>query len=340
MNYFNGSVSSSTEYKNSLSYPHEVDETAKIILTKLMEHRRMIEVKSGCAPDCDECHQPHLEKVSQSILNQQPIRFVLPAFPGKSPNPAKVLGYLPDMAEQQALIFLNALCDRIQDIYSPGAELIICSDGRVFSDVIGIPESKITAYQREIERLIKELNLNNLSTFNLDDIMPFDKGFDSTREELVEQFGQDLDELRKKVKRGAAEFSSKEDREANRMYSGLTRFLVEDAMIPGQTRSKNSIQKECRKKAYQAIIRSNAWTGLIAEKFPEAIRLSIHPQVCGSQKIGIQLLGTETWLTPWHGVALYTGDKYVLMKHSEAKNLDVELVNDESGRPSYYKFIQ
>lgn len=318
----------------------EVSEQAERILTKVMQYRRMMESENHCdSSDCTTCHSPHINKVLTAIQQQQKIKFVLPAFPGKSPNPAKVLGFLPDMAEKKALSFLNNLCLQIQEIYEPGAEVIICSDGRVFSDVVGIPENYITAYQLEIDHIIRTMNLTSLSTFNLDNIF-IDANFDEARIELLESYGQDLEHLKNKVKKGGSESSTPEDKEAHRMYCGLTKFLVEDLLFPGQTRSKSSIQKECKTKAYQAIIRSNAWTDLIAEKFPEAIRLSIHPQVCGSKKIGIQLLGIETWMTPWHGVAVNTGNEFVLMKHKEVQKLPAKLIQDENGRPSHYELIQ
>lgn len=326
---------------NELIKPISVDEAtnlAKNILTKVMQFRRMVESKNTCSATCKKCHKPHLDKVVTAIIQKKKIRFVLPAFPGKSPNPAKVLGHLPDMAEKQALKFLNSLCKQIQEIYEPGAEVIICSDGRVFSDVVGISEKDVTSYQIEIDRLIEELNLTSLSTFNLDDIN-INNDFDQARSKLIKNYGQDLKSLKDKIKKGGKDSYNPEEIEANRMYCGLTRFLVEDRMVPGQTRSKSSIQKECKEKAYLAIIRSNAWTALIAEKYPQAIRLSIHPQACGSKKIGIQLIGVETWMTPWHAVAVDTGNKFILMKHREAKKLNTKLVQDKNGRSSHYELI-
>lgn len=58
----------------------------------------------------------------------------LPAFPFKSPNTqSKVLGKLPDKGEEFALAHLNGLCLAVKDIYEPGAELVIISDGLVYN---------------------------------------------------------------------------------------------------------------------------------------------------------------------------------------------------------------
>lgn len=121
------------------------------------------------------------------------------------------------------------------------------------------------------------------------------------------------------------------------MYCGITRFLVEDASFPGQTKSRSAIQKECKGKAYEVMRRSNAWSELIARRFPDAVRLSIHPQVCGSKKLGIRLVGTESWMTPWHGVAVKKSEGFILLKRTVAESLGARLVFSANGRPSHFE---
>lgn len=310
---------------------------ARAILSEITRFRRMAYSEHSCFPgDCGGCESPHLPKVMEAVRSGQKVRFVLPAFPGKSPNPAKVLGVLPDMAEKQALIFLNGLCERIEKIYTLGAEIVICSDGRVFNDVIGIRDEDLTAYQKELAKLIQDLGLTNLTTFDLDSVYP-GYNFDLLRVGLVQKYGKPVEHFRAKVKRGGKESAVREDRDAHRLYCGTTRFLVEDAHYPGQTKSKNALQKECRAKAYELMRKSNAWTDLIAEQFPEAVRLSIHPQDCASEKLGIQLLGASNWMTPWHGVAVKLGSHFVLMKRSRAEELGAKLIFDGEGKPSHFR---
>ena len=257
----------------------ELSEEAKAekLLSEVIRFRRMAHSKASCFPgDCPHCMEPHLPKVLNAIRAKKKIRFVLPAFPAKSPNPSKVLGVLPDMAEKEALSFLNGLCDRIKGHYNPGAEIIICSDGRVFNDLIGILDENLTAYQNQIGKLIKDMGLVNLSTFDLHSVYPGDD-HDRLRADLMSKYGRPLEQLRELVKRGGKESASREERDTHRHYCGTTRFLVEDFSFPGQTKSKNALQKESRAKAYEVLRRSNALTELIAERFPDAIRLSIHP---------------------------------------------------------------
>lgn len=310
-------------------------ELAKCLLVDVMRFRRMAAHEAPCTPeDCQACQAPHLPKVAAALAQGKPLTFVLPAFPGKSPNTAKVFGPLPDMAERCALEHLQSLCDRIKRTYPPGAHMILCSDGRVFNDVVGMRDQDITAYQHEISRLIEGLGLTSLSTFNLEDLYA-STDYEGLRRHLIEQYGESLDVLQASVRRGKSPDASIEDRESNRLYRGITRFLVEDALHPGQTQSRTRIQKECRTRAYVVIQRSKAWGELIAQKFPDAIRLSIHPQGCGSKKLGIRLMEPDNWQTPWHGVAVQVGPRFVLLKRAQAEGLGAHLAS-RFGRPSHF----
>jgi len=290
----------------------------------------------SAADPCAECLAPHLPKVIAAVKANAPVVFVLPAFPGKSPNPNKVLGHLPDMAERRALQFLGHLCERVKRVHAPGARVVLCSDGRVFSDVVGMNEEHVSAYQQEICRIIEELGLSHLiSTFNLDDLFG-GLTFTEMREQLMARHAQPLEALQEKVRRGGKPGSDRESDDAHRMYCGITRFLVEDAARPDQTMSRTAIQKECKVRAYEVIRRSNAWSSVVESQFPDAVRLSIHPQACGATKLGIRLMEADSWMTPWHGVAVKAGDRFFLLKRSQAEALGAAMVQS-GGRPSHYE---
>jgi pyoverdine/dityrosine biosynthesis protein Dit1 len=319
--------------------PSDIDltiELAKRILGEFMSFRRVQKLSDSCGDlYCIRCSSPHLSKAVLAIKRNEPVTFVLPAFPGKSPNLEKVFGPLPDYAEQLSLHFLGELCLRIKNYYSPGIKIILCSDGRVFSDLVGMKECHVTDYQIELKKLIEEMSHSDIMTFNLDDFYG-ELNFGQMRDELMKRYGNSLDFLKHKIKNGTNASASPEEQEANRMYCGITRFLFEDSIHPEQTKSRTAIQKESRAKAYEVIRRSNAWSELIAERFPEAVRLSIHPQTCGAKKLGIRLIGNESWMTPWHGVAVETKSGFVLLKRSEAEALGAKLIYSSSGRPSHY----
>jgi pyoverdine/dityrosine biosynthesis protein Dit1 len=325
---------------NHSSQSAYVMEMAKRILAEVMIFRRVPGTMPSCRNiDCQKCTSPHLPKIISAVRNQKPVTFVLPAFPGKSPNPEKVLGPLPDLAERLALRFLNRLCHRVKKIYTPGIKIILCSDGRVFSDVVGMAEKHVSAYQAELDYFIKEMSLTGLSTFNLDDCYDH-RNFNQMRDELMARYGKSLDFLKQKIRNGTNPLASPDEQEANRMYCGITRFLFEDAIHKSQNKSRTTIQKEARDKAYEVIRRSNAWSDLIEEYFPEAVRLSIHPQTCGAKKLGIRLIGNESWMTPWHGVAVESQSGYVLLKRSEAEAIGAKLMYSADGRRSHYTLVE
>jgi pyoverdine/dityrosine biosynthesis protein Dit1 len=268
----------------------------------------------------------HRERVARFVSRGVPVDFVLPAFPGKSPNKSKVIGVVPDLAEQLSLNFLRKICDQIQRIYAPGARIIICSDGHVFSDLVHIPDSDIVIYQAKLTVMMGETGPKTLGVFSLDREYG-GRPYDEMRLLLMQRYGDGVAELKRQV-RGGGDLLT--------LYRGITRFLLDDADRLDHKKSRAALQRECRERAYGVIQRSRAWGRLIAERFPEAVRLSIHPQPCGSGKLGINLLeASDNWITPWHGAAVEVGGRFVLMKRYQAEALGAELVYLH-GRPSHY----
>lgn len=301
-------------------------ELASDILMVLSQHQRLARGVACASRPCQTCIAAHRERVARFVARGATVDFVLPAFPGKSPNRSKVIGVAPDMAEQLSLDFLRKICDQIQEFYSPGARIIICSDGHVFSDLVHIADSDITRYQAELRAMIRHTGPRSLNVFGLDREYR-GRTYDKMRLLLMERYGDGVDELKRQVRAGGDLLT---------LYRGITRFLLEDADRPGHKKSRAALQRECRKRAYGVMQRSRAWGRLIAQRFPEAVRLSIHPQPCGSDKLGINLLeASDNWITPWHGTAVDIGGRFVLMKRYQAEALGADLVALH-GRPSHY----
>lgn len=302
-------------------------ETSSDILMVLMQHQRLAKEGTCTSRPCESCLAAHRERVTRFVSRGVAVDFALPAFPGKSPNRSmKVIGTAPDMAEQLSLDFLREICDQIQQIYAPGARIIICSDGHVFSDLVHIADSDITFYQAQLRGMIGETSPGPLHVFGLDGEYE-GHTYEKMRLLLMERYGEGVDELKRQVQEGGGLLT---------LYRGITRFLLEDADRPGYKKSRAALQRECRERAYGVMQRSKAWGRLIAERFPEAVRLSIHPQPCGSAKLGINLMeNSDNWITPWHGTAVDVGGRFVLMKRYQAEASGADLVYLH-GRPSHY----
>ncbi|MFJ9691118.1 L-tyrosine/L-tryptophan isonitrile synthase family protein [Kitasatospora sp. NPDC101183] len=310
--------------------PDAIPETAEAarlaerVLALLLPHRRAADPAADARP---EQFPLQLAQVTAFIRAGEPILLTLPGFPCKSPNPAKVLGHLPDEGERLSLAFLDGLCAEIGCLHAPGARLLICSDGHVFGDLIGVPDDHIDAYSDELARMIRREGLTRLSVFDLRDVLG-DLPHDDKRARVHARYAPSLERLREQVVA---------DEDTRRLYLGITRFLVEDtAAFPG---TRSALQRDCRRRAYGVIQRSRAWGELIAEHHPAAVRLSIHPQPVGAPKFGIRLLAADdAWTTPWHSCALQHPDgRWELLRHESAARLGRPALRD--GRPSHFEAL-
>ncbi|MFD7233850.1 L-tyrosine/L-tryptophan isonitrile synthase family protein [Streptomyces syringium] len=307
-----------------------IEPVAVAILREILAHQRRMR-GGGCTGEvCPQCVGHHLNAVRSAVEDGRRIDFVLPAFPTKSPNPAKVIGPLPDLAEELALRFLNSLCERITEIHPPGAAILICSDGRVFNDLLGVSDENVSGYAQALDAMITGIGATHLEQFTLDDVYD-GAGHEDMRAMLAAGYAPTIEELREEVRNGGAPLA---------MYRGITRFMLEDLSGPHYTGTRSALQRHCRALAYRVIQRSRAWGGLLDGLFPAAVRLSIHPQPCATDKIGILLADTpDAWLTPWHSVAVESGGRFTLMKRAEAEEAGAKLAFT-AGRPSHYALEQ
>jgi pyoverdine/dityrosine biosynthesis protein Dit1 len=294
------------------------------IVDLLYEHRRALEPGQ---PGIEAwLHPEHRRRVSAFVRAGEPVHFVLPAFPAKSANPLKVVGDRPDVGELLSLRFLDDLCAQIARHHRPGARLTICSDGRVFSDLVGVSDEAVTRYRADLLTLIERHRLGHLDLIDLDHLYPR-QSYDAVRDALVARHGQALPELRTELLASTAGVG---------LLNGIHRFLLEDLAAARPELSRSRARALTREQAYRTIQRSNAWSRAVAERFPAAVRLSIHPQLPGSPKLGIVLLpAADVWRTPWHGVVLDTGTEFRLVRRVDAARSGARLVTLD-GRPAYF----
>ncbi len=305
----------------------DVHAVSAAILKQIFQHRKLIAPAHDCETGaCKACINLHINKVEHFVAAGKPIHFVLPAFPAKSPNPQKTLGKLPDLGEEIALLTLQGLCDEIKAIYPPGAHVTICSDGRIFSELVEVSDADITAYVAHLRGMIAAAGIEQVEILNLEELLPgYD--FDAARAHVLGVYAEPIEDLHARLKTSEAFVH---------LFNGIHRFIVEDRLVlhPELSASKN---KELSKSiALQVIQHSNAWTRFLAQIYPEALRLSIHPYHPHSDKIGVQLTrATDNWLTPWHGVIVLGDDGYTLMKRKQALEMGAQPVARD-GRDDHF----
>lgn len=307
----------------------QLEEIGRAVIAKIFQRRCLVDDTSEADCASEEEIEPHLGRVMLAVNSNKPIEMVLPAFPGKSPNRQKTLSHLPDYAERCAIDQLNYLCEEIRALHPAGAKIKICSDGYVFSDVVKIPDSQVKDYTDAVGEYCFANYPGVFSMYDLIDEFKDLKCLHSMREELIVRYGVSFMTLKTRVK---------EEKEAGSMYKGITRFLCEDyAGLPDfKGWSNTQIQKAARAAAYRVMQRSEAWSELLNENFPNFIRLSIHPQFRVSKKIGIRLVPTsDLWRTPWHSVAVKTGERVQLERRSNVDERFNSLVFN-GGVPCHY----
>jgi len=297
------------------------------ILKIVFNHRKISGFDKDCrGENCEICIAKQLANVDYFVSAGQPVHFILPAFPAKSPNKTKVLGELPDLGEETAFITLENMCSEISDAYPPGARVTICSDGRIFADLVGVGDDEVTRYGRHLQMMIDELQLKNIDLINLEDLLP-EKSFSAARSLVIEKYAEKFEDLQAKLKT---------DDEFKQLFNGIHKFISEDRIALEPEKSKSRVKEESKPIALKVIQHSNAWTRFLSVYFPESVRLSIHPYGSHAEKIGVRLTkAADNWLTPWHGVMVLTADGYQLMKRRDAEQLNARLVTKNS-RGYYY----
>ncbi|KAI2601828.1 Pyoverdine/dityrosine biosynthesis protein-domain-containing protein [Hypoxylon sp. NC1633] len=268
----------------------------------------------------------------------------LPAFPFKSPNTStKVLGRLPDKAEEFALAHLNGLCAAIGDIYAPGARLMIVSDGLVYNDLLGVPDKDVWAYGEALRAIKARGDFRHIEFCRLKDLVHIDVPSEldeiryvanatNFRHALLKQFGQPDYNVSLKIS---------EDEDTCLTYRGYIKFLetdLQDVYPIGEGRSKSKYKRGIEYIAKQMLMRGDAFARAVRERFPDRLRLSIHPST-GENKIPISLLPTDTpFTTPWHCSIAFRLDGTTTTGHRSEFDADdtFELMYEDS-RPSYFR---
>ncbi|KAF4345084.1 spore wall maturation DIT1 [Fusarium beomiforme] len=287
-----------------------------------------------------------LSVVGKFVASGARVEMCLPAFPFKSANKAyKVFGILPDKAEEIALDRLNTMCIRIGEIYQPGAQCTIISDGVVYNDLLSISDRDTWAYGQALRELASKKAFQYIGFSRIRDLVDFPLPAEmqeiayvanatNFRRALLNRFGKDDIDIDKEIE---------VDADIKMTYLGYRRFLESDLkhIFPvGNGRTANAYRRDVRYLAKQMLIRGYAFAAAVKHGFPNHLRLSIH-QSTGEHKISMSLLNTKTgFTTPWHCcVALTaTGEWTSAPKGEYLKDPNMKIIH-ENGRPSYFQEI-
>ncbi|KAF4454196.1 putative ABC1 transport protein [Fusarium austroafricanum] len=287
-----------------------------------------------------------LSVVDKFVAAGSRVEMCLPAFPFKSANKAyKVFGILPDKAEEVSLDRLNTMCIRIGEIYTPGAQCTIISDGVVYNDLLSISDRDTWAYGQALRELATKKGFQHIGFSRIRDLVDFPLPAEmqeiayvanatNFRRTLLNRFGKDDIDIDKEIENNP---------DTKMTYLGYRRFLESDLkhIFPvGDGRTANAYRRDVRYLAKQMLIRGYAFAAAVKHGFPNHLRLSIH-QSTGEHKISMSLLNTKTgFTTPWHcSVALMANGEWTSAPMGEFQKDPNMKVIYENGRPSYFQEI-
>ncbi|GMF09942.1 unnamed protein product [Phytophthora lilii] len=192
--------------------------------------------------------------IDRFVDRKEPITIVLPGFPTKTPNHGdKVLGPLPDRAEELALARLEKFCTSIEEVYPVGCKVTIFSDGRVFGDLVGAPLENIRAYKNGLNKLVKEAGHTHIQFDGLENYTKTDNPV----QEVLERFGinqMDMD----------ARIANEPDIGNN--FRSFSQFMERDMADRWEGKSEAEMRKGCDDVARKMMLRNVGFSSLVAEE--------------------------------------------------------------------------
>ncbi|KAL4945553.1 hypothetical protein BDV06DRAFT_26603 [Aspergillus oleicola] len=313
---------------------------------------KIMQILQGYSVNCKdkgtlrEDVETFLPTITAAIEKDEPVRMVLPAFPFKSPNnEEKSMGILPDLGEELALNHLNGLCLNIAQVYSPGAEVHISSDGLVYNDLLGVPDEVVWDYGEALRQIAIDQKLYQLRFIRLADLLEHDqcptsdpesaKAFYLThascfRRELILRFGDPTFDPRAAIR---------SDMDVCSTYRGYIRFLTKDLAHRFTSHSKRAREAAITPIARDMISRGQVFAAAIRSQRGNYVRLSIHPSK-NSRKLSIPLIPNEQTTgighTPWHSCIAVGADGSYHTTHADQVRDTHDLVY-KNGHPYCFR---
>ncbi|KAF1942551.1 hypothetical protein EJ02DRAFT_502798 [Clathrospora elynae] len=256
-----------------------------------------------------------LNRVYGYVDKNVPIQLALPAFPCKSPNPNKVGGIMPDLAEHIAMDALHDFVKEVNTVYEPGATMWVINDGHVFSDCIGVDDEMIDTYDACMAAIYQERYPKNVGPVpaikfkGLKNIFAADSdGFQDLQKLLLKSHQMPHPvktrltgeaELCRKLMLGIGgpdrvhirQLIEKQEPDALGQYRGQTRFMLEDLADISSVKSLSGKQKKktAALVAEEMMSRNQAYSNLTELLLPNYVRLSIHAHNNAGPKFAIRL---------------------------------------------------
>ncbi|MCH5586359.1 isocyanide synthase family protein [Shimazuella sp. AN120528] len=250
------------------------------------------------------------DKLEYFINNDKPINFIMPAFPGKSPNSNSTFTSDIGLEEIIALKTIENFISSINCLYQYGCKFTIIHDGHLFYDLgITRTDEQLTSY---VKSFIK-LKSDSIISFTLNDLMG-SNSFSVSRNKFKKEYVE-----------------SNINCPCSRDIQNETLFTKNEFAdkIGYLNMSKNQLQKKSKEIAKKALILKAGLSDLISKNFDRYIRLSIHYQKKESPKMGIQLIPNAiNHGTPWFNVLYKAPSGKVILGKKDWDIPSKQLINE------------
>ncbi|KAI1749485.1 Pyoverdine/dityrosine biosynthesis protein-domain-containing protein [Xylaria castorea] len=283
----------------------------------------------------DAVHE-FMRMVTEQIATGAPVRMLLPGFPFKESSKNLVLGPLPDLGEELALAHLQGLCDNILAIYENGAEIIICSDGLVYNDLMGVSEEAVWEYGEALRAMATRNESRNIKFIRLWDLLEHPgRRFDRENQKQAKAYYlEHATCIRRELihRYGDAQFDAnaavRTDKDWATTHAAYIGVLARKA-----TESPESL-------ATQMIHRGKAYGAALRASLPDYVRLSIHDSA-GKGKFSLALIpGSQekgsVGLMPWRSAIAVDADGSYRAVYPDQVRDTHELIY-KGGQPYFFR---
>lgn len=265
-------------------------------------------------------------KIEAFVSGGNPIRFSMLGYPFKSSNTRdKVIGNTPDLGERVSLENFGRFSLECQQVYGPGCQFSIISDGYAFADIWGKSDKEVAQYTEIVRDMSKDLPI---SWFDMFSFYPATLSPQAIRERLMSDFGITSSELERRILF---------EQDVNYLYRGMIRFMKEEYAIRDFS-TNTQRQKAAKISAREMMFRNEAYSALVRRNFADHIRLSMHQSINNGAKYSFQLIPSPRAMhSPWHSaLVLHREGPVETMHRKDAEQAGYELVY-ENGKPSHFQ---
>lgn len=254
------------------------------------------------------------KKVQEAYEKKEKLNFVIPAFPGKSPNKNSCFSHLPDYTENISINAIKAFIKEINKVYKFKCNFTIIHDGHYFIKLgITRSEEELNDYINEIRKNLPR-NVKSKTIYDLMRTNDFNIAYNEFFEKYINNEKIDNSGLSNEIVFTKYEFFDK---------------------IYNVSSSKNQIQIWAKKIAKESLLIKRAVNNLIEDIYPSSIRLSVHYQEENSKKMGFKMIPNAVNKgTPWFYVAYKSTSEKIILGKRNWKLKSKKLKNNKFGK--YY----